>query len=74
MKVLLCAQHRHCVAGEQEDTLDTVKRGSKSGRPVEIQKNCVPALLLKRCDLFSGLRGTLLEYEGRLAPASGAQE
>src|SRR5260370_42112783 len=36
--------------------VDGVKRGSKSGRPVEIQKNCVSALLLKRCDLFRPAR------------------
>jgi hypothetical protein len=53
---LALREHRHCVAGKQEDTVHGVKRGSKSGRPVEIEKNCVPALLLKRCDLFRPAR------------------
>src|SRR4029077_6530832 len=49
---LALGQHRHCVAGKQEDTVRPTKRGSKSSRTVEIQKNRVLALLLKRCDLF----------------------
>src|SRR6202048_2721457 len=48
---LALGQHRHCVAGKQEDTVHPTKRGSKSSRTVEIQKNGVLALLLKRCDL-----------------------
>jgi len=53
---LALGQHHHRVAGKQEDPVHGVKRGSKSRRPVEIQKNCVPALLLKRCDLFRPAR------------------
>jgi hypothetical protein len=53
---LALGEHRHRVAGKQEDTVHGVQRGSKSGRPVEIEKNCVPALLLKRCDLFRPAR------------------
>jgi hypothetical protein len=53
---LALGQHRHCVAGKQEDTVHPTKRGSKSSRTVEIQKNGVVALLLKRCDLFRPAR------------------
>src|SRR5260370_22469533 len=49
---LALGQHRHCVTGKQEDTVHSTKRGSKSSRTVEIQKNGVPALLLERYDLF----------------------
>jgi len=42
---LALRQHRHCVAGEQEDTLDTVKRGSKSGRPVRDPEKLRPSLV-----------------------------
>src|SRR5260370_6893838 len=43
-------QHRHCVAGKQEDTVHATKRGSKRSRTVEIQKTGVPALFLERYD------------------------
>ena len=70
---LALGQHRHRVAGKQEDTVHGVKRGSKSGRTVEIEKNCVPALLLKtRRPVPAGAR--LLEHELRLASVSSAQE
>jgi hypothetical protein len=40
---LALGQHRHGVAGKQEDTVHSTKRGSKSSRTVEIQKNGVLA-------------------------------
>jgi hypothetical protein len=53
---LALGQHRHCVAGKQEDTVYSTKRGSKSSRTVEVQENSVLALSLKRCDLFRPAR------------------
>src|SRR5260221_768835 len=53
---LALGQHRHGVSGKQEDTVHPTKRGSQSSRTVEIQKNGVLALLLKRCDLFRPAR------------------
>jgi hypothetical protein len=53
---LALGQHRHWVADKQEDTVHPTKRGNKSSRTVEIQKNGVLALLVKRCDLFRPAR------------------